>query len=89
LMTQTYDIMKNDQVLHMVYTVVWGRDLDLKSRLQMWLHTRMLRIPWVAMQTNEPVLNRASAVRELLITVKCCPIWVTYAGVIDTVSFNL
>jgi len=26
---------------------------------------------WVAMQTNEAVLNRASAVRELLLTVKC------------------
>lgn len=37
---------------------------------EMWLHRRMLRIPWTAMQTNEAVLNRAGAVRELFQTIK-------------------
>ena len=37
---------------------------------EMWLHRRMLRIPWTAMQTNEAVLNRSSAVRELFETIK-------------------
>lgn len=53
---------------------IWTLKATTINRLEafeIWLHTRMLRIPWVAMQTNKAVLNRASAVRELLLTVKC------------------
>jgi len=54
--------------------IIWTLKAATINRLEafeMWLHRRMLRIPWVAMKTNEAVLNRASAVHELLITVKC------------------
>jgi len=37
----------------------------------MWLHRRMLRIPWTQHATNENVLRRANPERQLLMTVKC------------------
>lgn len=53
---------------------VWTLKAVTINRLEafeMWLHRRMLRIPWVALQRNEAVLDRANTVRELLTTVKC------------------
>lgn len=38
--------------------------------LEMWIHRRILKIPWVARQTNEQVLERARVERELLTTIK-------------------
>lgn len=53
---------------------VWTLKAATINRLEafeMWLHRRMLKIPWVALQRNEAVLDRANTVRELLTTVKC------------------
>lgn len=53
---------------------VWTIKAATVNRLEafeMWLHRRMLRIPWTDMQTNEMVLSRADATRLLLNTVKC------------------
>ena len=38
--------------------------------LEMWLHRRMLKIPWVDHISNEQVLQRAGAKREIMISIR-------------------
>jgi len=47
------------------------RTMNQLENFEMWLHRRMLRIPWTQHVTNENVLRRANTERQLLTTVKC------------------
>lgn len=47
------------------------RTMNQLEAFEMWLHRRMLRIPWTQHVTNENVLRRANIERQLLTTVKC------------------
>ena len=51
----------------------WTLKVNTMNRLEafeMWLHRRMLRIPWTDMVSNQEVLRRANTNRELLTTIK-------------------
>ncbi|CAH1281742.1 unnamed protein product [Diabrotica balteata] len=52
---------------------VWTLKISIMNKieaLKMWVHRRMLKIPWTARKTNEGVLRSANKDRELLKTVK-------------------
>ena len=51
----------------------WSLKVNIMNRLEafeMWLHRRMLRIPWTDLVTNTEVLERARTKRELLTSIK-------------------
>ena len=51
----------------------WTLKVNTMNRLEafeMWLHRRMLKIPWTDLVSNTEVLRRARAERELLSIVK-------------------
>lgn len=51
----------------------WTFKLSTLNRIEafeMWIHRRMLKIPWTAHKTNEEVLRRANKNRELLNVIK-------------------
>ena len=51
----------------------WTLKVNTLNRLEafeMWIHRRMLRIPWTDMVSNSEVLRRANIGRELLTTMK-------------------
>lgn len=45
--------------------------LNRLEALEMWLHRRVLRIPWTDLLTNTEVLRRANSERQLIINIKC------------------
>lgn len=52
----------------------WTLKINTMNRLEafeMWLHRRMLRIPWVDHVTNTEVLRRANSDRQLITAIKC------------------
>ncbi|CAG9826360.1 unnamed protein product [Diabrotica balteata] len=52
---------------------VWMLKVSIMNKikaLEMWVHRRMLKIPWTARKTNEEVLRSVNKDRELIKTVK-------------------
>ncbi|CAG9833628.1 unnamed protein product [Diabrotica balteata] len=52
---------------------VWTLKVSIMNKIEafeMWVHRRMLNIPWIARTTNEKVLRSVNKDRELLKTVK-------------------
>ncbi|CAG9839938.1 unnamed protein product, partial [Diabrotica balteata] len=52
---------------------VWTLEVSIMNKikaLEMWVHRRILKIPWTARKTNEEVLMSVNKDRELLKTVK-------------------
>lgn len=52
----------------------WTLKVSSINRLEafeMWIHRRMLRVPWTDLLSNDEVLRRARVERQIMITVKC------------------
>ncbi|CAG9838836.1 unnamed protein product [Diabrotica balteata] len=52
---------------------VWTLKVSIMNKieaLEMWVHRRMLKVPWTARKTNKEVLRSVKKDRELLKTVK-------------------
>ncbi|CAG9838621.1 unnamed protein product [Diabrotica balteata] len=52
---------------------VWTLRVSIMNKIEameMWIHIRMLQIPWTSRKTNEEVLRSVNKDRELLKTVK-------------------